>query len=57
MLFKDIKQNYPVFILNKQDLSLIQGKATQAPFPRMEMRRRASEPLIKWQMTLMAMKA
>ena len=27
MLFKDIKQNYPVFILNKQDLSLIQGKA------------------------------
>lgn len=37
MLFKDIKQNYPVYILNKQDLSLTQGKAVQVPFPRMEM--------------------
>ena len=43
MLFKDIKQNYPVFILNKQDLSLIQGKATQVPFPRMEMNQKTGK--------------
>ena len=43
MLFKDIKQNYPVFILNKQDLSLIQGKATQVPFPRMEVNQKTGK--------------
>lgn len=32
MLFKDIKQNYPVYILNKQDLSLTQGKAVLVPY-------------------------
>ena len=37
MLFKDIKQNYPVYILDKQDLSVIQGKATSVSFPRMDM--------------------
>lgn len=30
MLFKDIKQNYPVYILNKQDLSLTQGSSSGA---------------------------
>lgn len=43
MLFKDIKQNYPVYILNKQDLSLTQGKATQVPFPRMEMNQKTGK--------------
>ena len=37
MLFKDIKQNYPVYILDKQDFSVIQGKATSVSFPRMDM--------------------
>ena len=37
MYFKDLKQNYPVFILDKQDLTLIQGKVVSAGFPRMEM--------------------
>lgn len=37
MYFKDLKQNYPVYILNKQDLTLIQGKVVSAGFPRMEM--------------------
>ena len=43
MLFKDIKQNYPVYILNKQDLSLIQGKATQVSFPRLEMNQKTGK--------------
>lgn len=43
MLFKDIKQNYPVYILNKQDLSLIQGKAMQVPFPRMEVNQKTGK--------------
>lgn len=46
MLFKDIKQNYPVYILNKQDLSLTQGKAVQVPFPRMEMKTGKTEMVI-----------
>lgn len=37
LLFKDIKQNYPVYILDTQELILIQGKATQVSFPRFEM--------------------
>lgn len=43
MLFKDIKQNYPVYILNKQDLSLTQGKAVQVPFPRIEMNQKTGK--------------
>lgn len=43
MLFKDIKQNYPVYILNKQDLSLTQGKVVQVPFPRMEMNQKTGK--------------
>ena len=37
MLFKDIKQNYPVYILDKQEFCIIQGKATAVSFPRIEM--------------------
>ena len=36
MLFKDIKQNYPVYILDKQEFQIIQGKATAVSFPRVE---------------------
>lgn len=36
MLFKDIKQNYPVFILNKQDITFSQGKVTSVSLPHMD---------------------
>lgn len=37
MQFKDIKQNYPVFVLDKNEMSVTTGKATAVGFPRMEM--------------------
>lgn len=37
MLFKDIKQNYTVYILDKQEFCIIQGKATAVSFPRVEL--------------------
>ena len=36
MLFKDIKQNYPVYIFDKQNIKFIQGKTVSVSFPRME---------------------
>lgn len=43
LLFKDIKQNYPVYILDTQEFSLIQGKATQVSFPRLEMNQKTGK--------------
>lgn len=43
LLFKDIKQNYPVYILNKQEISLTCGKATAVSFPRMEMNQKTGK--------------
>lgn len=43
LLFRDIKQNYPVYILNTQELSLTQGKATQVAFPRLEMNQKTGK--------------
>lgn len=43
IVFKDIKQNYPIYILNKQELSILQGKATQISFPRMEMNQKTGK--------------
>lgn len=43
LLFKDIKQNYPVFILDKQEFSLSIGKATQVSFPRLEMNQKTGK--------------
>lgn len=37
LLFKDIKQNYPVYILDTQEFSVIQGKVSQVSFPRFDM--------------------
>ena len=37
MLFKDIKQNCPVYILNKQDMTFTEGKAARVGFSKMEM--------------------
>lgn len=36
MFFKDIKQNYPVYILNKQDVSFSKGKVTSVSLPHMD---------------------
>lgn len=43
LLFKDIKQNYPVYILDTQEFSLIQGKAAQVSFPRLEMNQKTGK--------------
>lgn len=43
LLFKDIKQNYPVYILDTQEFSLVQGKATQVSFPRLEMNQKTGK--------------
>ena len=43
LLFKDIKQNYPVYILDTQEFSLIQGKATQVSFPRLEINQKTGK--------------
>lgn len=36
MLFKDVKQNYPVFILDKQNVKFTQGKVQSVSFPHMD---------------------
>lgn len=36
MQFKDIKQNYPVYILDKQNVSYMQGKVTSISLPHMD---------------------
>lgn len=36
MQFKDIKQNYPVYILDKQNITYIQGKVASVSFPHMD---------------------
>lgn len=37
LLFRDLKQNYPVYIFDNQEFTLIQGKAVEVGFPRLEM--------------------
>jgi hypothetical protein len=37
MLFKDIKQNYPVYVFDKQELKFMEGKVTSISLPRMNM--------------------
>lgn len=41
--FKDIKQNYPVYILDKQEFCVIPGKATAVSFPRVEMNQKTGK--------------
>lgn len=36
MLFKDIKHDYPVYILDKQELTISQGKVLSVSFPRID---------------------
>lgn len=37
MLFKELKQNYPVYILDKQAVSFTQGKVVNVSLPRMNL--------------------
>lgn len=37
LLFRDLKQNYPVYIFDNQEFTLIQGKVVEVGFPRLEM--------------------
>ena len=37
MVFKDLKQKYPVHIFDKQNVEYIQGKVTSVSLPRMQM--------------------
>lgn len=43
LLFKDIKQNYPVYILNTQEFTITKGKATHVSFPRLEMNQKTGK--------------
>jgi hypothetical protein len=45
MLFKDVKQNYPVYILDKQELTFSQGKVMSAGFPRMDVMSKPVNPI------------
>lgn len=36
MLFKDIKQNFPIYILDKTSVELTKGKVTAIAFPRLD---------------------
>lgn len=44
MLFKDIKQNYPIHILDKQNFRYIQGKAVTVSFPKLEVNPDTGKP-------------
>jgi hypothetical protein len=37
MAFKDIKQSYSVYILNKQSMTIADGKVISVGFPHMDM--------------------
>lgn len=43
MIFRDIKQNYPIHILDKQEFCIISGKATAVSFPRMDMNQKTGK--------------
>ena len=45
MLFKDIKQNYPIYILDKQELTVSQGKVLSIGFPRMDVMSKPANPI------------
>lgn len=37
MVFKDLKQNYPVYILDKENFKFFQGKITNNPFSHLDL--------------------
>lgn len=46
MQFKDIKQNYPVYILDKQELTYTQGKVVSVSFPRLDTNKMSQMPSV-----------
>lgn len=44
LAFKDIKQNYPVHIFDKNEFRYIQGKATAVSFPKLEINPETNKP-------------
>ena len=43
MQFKDIKQGYPVYILDKSNLNFSQGKTTAVSFSRMDVNQKTGK--------------
>lgn len=46
LLFRDTKPNYPVFILNKDEMTVTQGKVKTASFPRMDTSRGTAQMVV-----------
>ena len=46
MLFKDMKQNYPVFILNKEEMTVVEGKVKTVSFPHMDTNRGTTQMVV-----------
>lgn len=44
MQFKDVKQNYSVHILDKQNFEVVEGKITAVSFPRVEINQKTGRP-------------
>lgn len=42
MAFKDVKQNYSIYILNKQDISITDGKVISVGFPHMDLNNKST---------------
>lgn len=42
MTFKDVKQNYSVYILNKQDMTITEGKVVSVGFPHKDLTQKAT---------------
>lgn len=54
MLFKDVKQNYPVHIFDKQNFRYVQGKATAVSFPKLEINPDTGKPEMMVSITIEA---
>lgn len=46
MAFKDVKQNYSVYILNKQDITITDGKVISVGFPHFRLKYKAHYGLV-----------
>lgn len=54
MIFKDIKQNYPIHIFDKQNFRYIQGRVTMVSFPQLEMNPNTGKPEMMISVTIEA---
>lgn len=54
LLFKDLKNGYPVYILNKLDMTLIQGVVTSVSFPHVAMNYKPGQTGTVVDVTIMA---